>query len=133
MTAGSRAATTTPPRWATGSIDRNKYPDGLTPLIDHVQGLGMRFGIWFEPEMVNPTAIWPRAPRLDSRGPEGQPSRPQQHVLNMANPRCGRLLFDQIAAILSEHAIDYIKWDHNRILTACPPARRAGSYRCSTG
>ena len=36
------------------SIDRRKYPDGLKPLIDHVTGLGMEFGIWYEPEMINP-------------------------------------------------------------------------------
>ncbi len=49
-------------------IDKRKYPDGLKPLIDHVGSLGMEFGLWFEPEMVNPTASLPQAPGLAVAG-----------------------------------------------------------------
>ena len=42
-------------------VDARKYPDGLGPLIEHVQGLGMTFGLWFEPEMINPNSNIHRA------------------------------------------------------------------------
>lgn len=111
------------------SIDRNKYPDGLTPLIDHVQSLGMRFGIWFEPEMVNLESDLARAHPDWLQGPEGQPAGRQQYVLDLTNSGASDYLFDHISAILSEHAIDYIKWDHNRILTGGTSSLTVALYR----
>ena len=102
-------------------IDRIKFPDGLTPLIDHVQSLGMRFGIWFEPEMINRNSDLARAHPDWILGPLNQPSGRYQHVLDLSNPAVADNLFRQIADILSAHAIDYIKWDHNRILTGGGP------------
>ena len=49
-------------------VDEDVWPDGLGPIVDHVRELGMDFGLWFEPEMVNPDRRpVPRAPRLDPR------------------------------------------------------------------
>lgn len=61
MTAGLKGATTTGRRLATGISMRKKYPYGLTPVIDHVKSLGMEFGIWVEPEMINPDSDLYRA------------------------------------------------------------------------
>lgn len=107
-------------------VDQAKFPDGLTPLIDHVHAEGMRFGLWFEPEMVNRDSDLFRAHPDYMLGPDDQPSGRNQHVLDMANPAPRAHLFDQIDAILSSHAIDYVKWDHNRPLTGGGPDQARG-------
>ncbi|CUH39267.1 Alpha-galactosidase [Jannaschia seosinensis] len=109
-------------------VDRRKWPDGLTPLIDHVRSLGMTFGLWFEPEMVNRDSDLARAHPDWLLGPDDQIEGRGQHVLDMANPDVRDYLFDAIDAVLSADAIDYVKWDHNRVLPA-PDARQArGTY-----
>lgn len=109
-------------------IDPRKYPDGLGPLIDHVHGLGMTFGIWFEPEMVNPDSDLYRAHPDWALGPADQVLGRQQMVLDMANPAVGAYLYDKIAAVLSAYDIDYIKWDHNRVLPFPDAAQTRGYY-----
>ncbi|MBE0412218.1 alpha-galactosidase [Yoonia sp.] len=109
-------------------IDPRKYPDGLTPLIAHVHGLGMTFGIWFEPEMVNPDSDTCRAHPDWVLGPADQVMGRQQMVLDMALPAVRDYLYDRIAAILRDNAIDYIKWDHNRVLPAPDAAQTHGTY-----
>jgi alpha-galactosidase len=107
-------------------IDKAKFPDGLAPLIDHVHGEGMRFGLWFEPEMVNRDSELFRAHPDYMLGPDDQPSGRNQHVLDMARPEVRAHLFGQIDAILSSHEIDYVKWDHNRPLTGGGPDQARG-------
>lgn len=109
-------------------IDARKYPHGLTPLIDHVHSLGMTFGLWFEPEMINPDSDTFRAHPDWVLGAPDQVTGRQQMVLNMALPQVRDTLFDRIAAILSTHAIDYIKWDHNRVLPTPDAAQTRGTY-----
>jgi alpha-galactosidase len=109
-------------------VDRRKYPDGLDPLIDHVKSLGMTFGIWFEPEMINPDSDTFRAHPDWALGAEDQIPGRHQRVLDMANEEVRGTLFDRIAAILSAHDIDYIKWDHNRVLPAPDAAQTRGTY-----
>ncbi len=94
------------------------YPDGLAPLVDHVTGLGMEMGIWFEPEMVNPDSDLFRAHPdwvLGIDGVEQVPFR-GQYVLDISRQEVADYLFSQIDVILSEHDISYIKWDMNRDL-----------------
>jgi alpha-galactosidase len=109
-------------------VDPRKYPEGLTPLIDHVQSLGMTFGLWFEPEMVNTDSDLFRAHPDWALGPDDQIEGRHQRVLDMANPVVREYLYGKIAAILSAHAIDYIKWDHNRVLPAPDTAQTEGTY-----
>jgi alpha-galactosidase len=109
-------------------VDGRKYPDGLGPLIDHVLGLGMSFGIWFEPEMVNPDSDLYRAHPDWALGPADQTLGRQQMVLNMALPEVRDFLYDRMAAVLSAHDIDYIKWDHNRVLPLADAAQTRGTY-----
>jgi alpha-galactosidase len=103
-----------------------QVPRGLSPLIDHVHSEGMRFGLWFEPEMVNRDSELFRAHPDYMLGPDDQPSGRNQHVLDMARPEVRAHLFAQIDAILSSHDIDYVKWDHNRPLTGGGPDQARG-------
>ena len=97
-------------------IDRRKWPDGLTPLIEHVQARGMSFGLWFEPEMISPDSDLARAHPDWVLGPADQPLGRQQLALDMARADVRDHLFAAIDAVLSANAIDYVKWDHNRLL-----------------
>jgi alpha-galactosidase len=100
-------------------IDPRKYPDGLKPLVDHVTGLGMQFGIWFEPEMVNPVSdLFTAHPdwALQVKGRPLLTSR-NQLVLDLTRPEISDYVFSKIDAVLSGHAVSYVKWDMNRDLT----------------
>ena len=109
-------------------VDPRKYPDGLGPLIDHVHALGMTFGIWFEPEMINPDSDICRKHPDWALGAEDQILGRHQKALNMALPEVREFLFDRMSAILAKHPIDYIKWDHNRVLPMPDAAQTRGSY-----
>ena len=109
-------------------VDPRKYPDGLGPLIEHVHGEGMSFGIWFEPEMINPDSDLHRAHPDWALGSEDQTLGRQQKALNMALPEVRDFIYERMAAILSEYPIDYIKWDHNRVLPMPDADQTRGSY-----
>ena len=109
-------------------VDPRKYPDGLTPLIDHVHGLGMSFGIWFEPEMINEDSNVFRTHPDWALGGEDQILGRSQMALDMSNVAVRDFLFDRIGAVLTENEIDYIKWDHNRVLPMPDAAQTRGSY-----
>ncbi|MEM8825273.1 MAG: alpha-galactosidase, partial [Pseudomonadota bacterium] len=109
-------------------VDPRKYPDGLDPLIQHVHGLGMTFGLWFEPEMINPDSDLHRAHPDWALGSEDQTLGRQQKAIDMANTDVRDFLYDRMSAILSQHDIDYIKWDHNRVLPMPEADQTRGSY-----
>ncbi|QKV20598.1 alpha-galactosidase [Oricola thermophila] len=110
------------------TVDPDKYPQGLSPLVDHVLALGMRFGIWFEPEMVNTESDLFRAHPDWVLGPAEQPSGRNQHVLDLSKVEVREYLFDAVSTILSRYPVDYVKWDHNRILTGGSPAQTFALY-----
>jgi alpha-galactosidase len=94
------------------------WPRGLHPLVDQVRGLGMQFGLWFEPEMVSPDSDVARAhPEwiMAARAEWPVESRHQQ-VLNLGIPEAYEHVKGQILAMLKEYDIGYLKWDHNRDL-----------------
>lgn len=109
-------------------VDARKYPDGLEPLIAHVEGLGMGFGLWFEPEMINEDSDLFRAHPEWVLGRADQIRGRQQLVLNMAMPEVREELFTRISALLSKYQIDYIKWDHNRVLPLSDADQTRGTY-----
>ena len=109
-------------------VDLRKYPQGLAPLSEHVRAQGMSFGLWFEPEMVNQNSQTYRAHPDWVLGDQDQILGRQQMVLNMALPDVREFLFDRISKVLSEHAIEYIKWDHNRVLPLADAAQTRGTY-----
>jgi len=101
-------------------IDEGVWPDGLNPIIDHVRGLGLEFGLWFEPEMVNPDSDLYRAHPEWALVPSGQTpvEARNQLVLDVANPDVFAYLLERINSILGSHDIGYVKWDMNRNLVA---------------
>lgn len=97
-------------------VDKAIYPDGLRPLVDHVLALGMEFGLWFEPEMVNPDSDLYRSHPdwvLSVPTADNIPFR-NQLVLDLTKAAVTDYLFDRLDSLLKEYAISYIKWDMNR-------------------
>lgn len=97
----------------------DRFPQGLKPLADDVHALGMQFGIWVEPEMVNPDSELYRA---HPDWVQFQPGRTRtefrnQLVLNLARPDVQEYLWEQLDSLLSGAPIDYVKWDFNRCFT----------------
>lgn len=109
-------------------VDARKYPEGLGPLIDHIHALGMTFGIWFEPEMVNPDSDLYRAHPDWALGDRDQILGRNQMVLDMNRPEVRDYLHERIAAVLSAYPVDYVKWDHNRVLPAPDARQTRGTY-----
>lgn len=109
-------------------VDRRKYPDGLTPLIDHVRGLGMQFGLWVEPEMVNRDSATFRAHPDWALGSDDQIPGRGQLVLDLSRGEVREYLFARLSALLSQNRIDYLKWDHNRVLPFPDAAQTRASY-----
>ena len=97
-------------------VSAEAHPSGLGPLIEHVTGLGMEFGIWVEPEMVNPDSDLYRAHpewALATDGYEPVLAR-HQLVLDLANPGAYDHVLGQLDTLLRDHDISFVKWDMNR-------------------
>lgn len=109
-------------------VDLKKYPDGLKPLIDHIHSENMTFGIWFEPEMVSPDSVIYRKNPHWALGAENQTLGRQQKVLNMALSEVQDYLYEKISTILKKYVVDYIKWDHNRVLPLPDASQTYGTY-----
>jgi alpha-galactosidase len=99
------------------TVNPKKFPNGLKPLIDKVHSLHMDFGIWVEPEMVNPNSDLYRAhpdwvlnftgrPRSEGRN---------QLVLNLARQDVRDYVFHFLDKLLNENDISFLKWDYNRV------------------
>jgi alpha-galactosidase len=99
-------------------VDDGVWPAGLGPLIEKVRGLGMEFGLWVEPEMVNLDSELAREhPDWILRGRDELPvPARQQYVLDLANEGAWQYLLERLATLLDEYDIAYLKWDHNRDL-----------------
>ncbi|MGP4011801.1 alpha-galactosidase [Streptomyces sp. 4N124] len=97
----------------------DRFPGGLKPLADHVHGLGMQFGIWVEPEMVNPDSDLYRAHPEWVQHQIGRKRTEfrNQLVLNLARDDVQEYLWEQLDTLLSSAPIDYVKWDFNRCFT----------------
>ncbi len=97
-------------------VNKEKFPNGLKPLIDKVHALGMSFGLWVEPEMVNPDSDLYRAhPDWVLHFP-GRPETQQRNqlVLNLARPDVRAYVFGFLDKLLNENDIAFLKWDYNR-------------------
>jgi alpha-galactosidase len=97
-------------------VNPQKFPQGLKGLVDHVNGLGMDFGLWVEPEMVNADSDlyrahpdwvinFPGRPRSELRN---------QMILNLARPEVKEYIFGFLDKLASDYNIRYFKWDMNR-------------------
>ena len=112
-------------------VDRRKLPNGIDGLARAVEGLGLKFGLWIEPEMISERS------QLFAEHPDwavGVPGRPRtesrhQLVLDMSRPEIVDHLFAVLSDVLAGAPISYIKWDMNRFITephsaALPPDRQ---------
>ena len=97
-------------------VSKLKFPRGLKPLIGGVNALGMDFGIWVEPEMVNPLSeLYRKHPDWTYHYETRKPNLMRnQLVLNMTKPEVQKYILDFLDKLLSENNIKYIKWDMNR-------------------
>ncbi len=111
--------------------DRRKLPGGIKGVSDKIHALGLRFGLWFEPEMVPPDSDLYRAhpdwclhakdrPRTEAR---------QQLILDLSRQEVQDYIIAAVSAILGNEGVDYVKWDMNRNMTepfsaALPPERQ---------
>ncbi|MFC6646518.1 alpha-galactosidase [Granulicella cerasi] len=97
-------------------VDKQKFPQGLKPLIEKVHDLGMDFGLWVEPEMVNENSeIYRQHPDWIIHF-EGRPSSQARHqfVLNLALPAVQEHLFQVLDTLVTDNDIAFLKWDANR-------------------
>jgi alpha-galactosidase len=101
------------------TVDRDKFPDGLKPMIAKINDMGLDFGIWIEPEMVNPNSDlyrahpdwvlhFPNRRRLEDRN---------QLILNLAREDVYQYLYKYFHDLLKDNNIKFIKWDMNKTLT----------------
>ncbi|MEY2741409.1 MAG: hypothetical protein RL283_1511 [Actinomycetota bacterium] len=115
-------------------VSREAHPEGLAPLISHVRSLGMDFGIWVEPEMVNPDSDLHRAhPDWVLADPRYEPVLARhQLVLDLARPEAYAHVRDRLHALLAGHEIAFVKWDMNRDHVHATGARGAAGTRSQT-
>ncbi|MDE0572736.1 alpha-galactosidase [Demequina sp. B12] len=100
------------------TVSAEVWPEGLRPLSDRVHALGMQFGLWFEGEMVNPDSDLYRAHpdwilHVSGRVP---PLARHQLVLDLTHADAFAHVLEQVSAVVADSGVDYIKWDHNRML-----------------
>lgn len=111
-------------------VNEAKLGGGLHSLIDKIHDMGMKFGLWFEPEMVSEDSkLYREHPEWVIRIPGRNPMRSRyQLVLDMSNPEVIAYLYQSLQKILKENPISYVKWDMNRSIcdwyTASLPANR---------
>ena len=100
-------------------VDEDKFPSGLTPLISRVHELGMKFGIWVEPEMVNPDSdLYRNHPEWVLHFPNrSRTEQRNQLMLNLARKDVCDYLLESLTSLLTSNPIDFIKWDRNRGVT----------------
>ncbi len=99
--------------------DKNKLPKGLTSLANRVNGLGMRFGLWFEPEMISEDSDLFRAhPDWCIATPGRAKSLGRhQYVLDLSRKEVCDYIVDTVCGVLGRANISYVKWDMNRYLS----------------
>ncbi len=113
-------------------VNENKIKGGLATLISKINDLGMKFGIWFEPEMVSEDSnLYREHPEWAIKIPGRNPMRSRyQLVLDMSNPEVIEYLYNSISDILKNNNIEYVKWDMNRSISdwysTCLPSSRQG-------
>ena len=111
-------------------VDETKYPQGLHPLVDYTIGKGLEFGLWFEPEMVNPVSdLYRNHPEWILALPEYEQKLGRyQFVLNLANKDAYAYILKCMSDILNEYQISYVKWDMNRDLIQAGGCDNKPSY-----
>lgn len=100
-------------------VNQQKFPLGLRPLIDQVHAMGMKFGLWFEPEMISRRSeLFALHPDwVLSAGEQPLSEGRNQYILDLGRPEVRSNILEQMSTFLEQHPVDYIKWDMNRNMT----------------
>ncbi len=122
-------------------VNEQKLEGGLDRLIEHVHGAGMKFGLWFEPEMISEDSEIYRAHPDYAIGVPGRDHcrTRQQLMMDLTRADVRDYIADSVNKILHSHQIDYVKWDYNRDVTeqytlGLPPERQSEfAYRFALG
>lgn len=112
-------------------VNTDKLKNGISGLSERIEEIGMKFGLWIEPEMVNKKSkLYTEHPDWILHNPEHTPSHGRnQYVLDFSRQEVVDNIFNQISEILRTSKISYIKWDMNRSITECysiayPPSQQ---------
>lgn len=102
-------------------VNRNRLKNGISGLSRKIHDLGMMFGLWLEPEMVNKDSdLYRKHPDYIIETPKRHASHGRkQYVLDFSRKEVVDNIYEQLVKILDEDEIDYIKWDMNRNITEC--------------
>ncbi|MDO9628943.1 MAG: alpha-galactosidase [Acholeplasmataceae bacterium] len=100
-------------------VNRKKLPGGITYLANQIHHMGMKFGLWFEPEMVNPKSkLYENHPEYAVKIQGRTPSLGRnQLVLDLCNPKVREYIKHEMSSVIQKANINYIKWDMNRHIT----------------
>lgn len=101
------------------TVNTRKLPNGISGLAEKIKALGMDFGIWVEPEMVNSDSNLFRAHpdwALQVPGKEHSEGR-NQRILDLCNPEVQDYVIDAMSSVFSEKGVSYVKWDMNRLMS----------------
>lgn len=116
-------------------VNEKKLKGGIGSLVSRIKGLGLKFGIWYEPEMISPDSDVYRAhPDWCIHVPNRDRSQGrQQCVMDMTRKDVRDYVFDMMSEVLSNNDIDYVKWDFNRNITEAgsallPPEKQKGFF-----
>ncbi len=114
------------------AVNTKKLPRGMRSFADEIRALGMRFGLWFEPEMVNPDSDLFRAhPEYAVTTPGREPLLGRnQLVLDLCNPAVRDYIVENVSHVLDDAKIDYVKWDMNRHISdaVSPVLKNQGEF-----
>lgn len=100
-------------------VNETKLEGGLKYLVDQVKEIGLKFGIWFEPEMVSPdSGLFRRHPDWAVKQPGRVPTQSRaQYILDLSRPEVVDYVYESVASVLRSADISYVKWDMNRQFT----------------
>ncbi|WP_075857562.1 alpha-galactosidase [Clostridium perfringens] len=103
------------------TVNKEKFSNGLNEIIEYINKLGMDFGIWIEPEMVNKESeLYRSHPDWIIHDPNRKPSHTRnQYTLDFSRDEVVDHIYNQIEKLLSDYNISYVKWDMNRYITEC--------------
>lgn len=99
-------------------VNKEIWPNGFTSIVSDIHEKGMEFGLWFEGEMISPDSDLYRAHPDWVLNTTGHSENNWRHelVLDLTNPGAFNHVLEQVSTVLTAYSIDYIKWDHNRVV-----------------
>lgn len=112
-------------------VDHVEKTGGIDKLADSIRAMGLKFGIWVEPEMVNEDSdLYRKHPEYAMKIPRREPTRMRNQImLNLADPQVQGYVYRAIARVIETCKAQYIKWDYNRHMTDCyDRSTRGGEY-----